>query len=424
MPSIIDNAGGNNAGAATVTLSNPAGASSGDRMLALLSADSNNVSISNLQGWTLLSDTTFNTRRAYLLERDYASSYAALTLSGARGVWWTVLAVRGAAGAPTLGSVWRRVDNGGSITTTECPSIASQPIGALAIGLTTETSTGAETEAQVTFSGTGWAKYLWTWTGDADVSPNHWIGQRTLTTDDATNTVTTTWPNASSNSIGVQVVYAATVTTGTVATNTPTVAATIPSSSWSGTVAAPTVTGTLAANAPSVAITAPTAAWSGAATIPAFSGTSIADTPSVAVHVPLSAWSGTATVPTFAGSLTASTPAVTGPAPSSSWAGMVVAPSGGGGLASTTPAVTVGVPVSIWAGTATVPDYSGLIDADTPHVLVSVPVATWAGSVTAAVPISTAGASLGRPSGRPHITPARGSRNVTTARGSRNIATV
>lgn len=207
-PSIVGHATGVNGGGSTVSLANPAAAAAGDQMLAWLSADGSNTSISDPAGWTVLLDATFNTRRAYLLVRPYAASYSPLTLSGTRGIAWTVLAIRDTPDAPTLGTPWKRVDNGGAITTTQCPSIATQPADTLAIALVTETSTGAETEGQISHTGTGWTKYLyWDSNTSDDVAPNHWLGQRTLDSAGATGLITTTWPNASNNSLGVQVAY-------------------------------------------------------------------------------------------------------------------------------------------------------------------------------------------------------------------------
>lgn len=199
---------GTNAGGSTVALTNPAGAQAGDRVVAFLSHTGAAATITNLQGWTLLSTLTFNTRRWHILERDYASSYTALTLSTGEGVLWATAAFRATSGytlaATSLGATWRRVDNGGSINTTQAPSMTAAA-DALALAFFSETSTTAEVEANTTLAGTGWSKWFWSKAAAGDANPINFIAYSTPSAG-PTGTATTTWLNNSNNGAGVQLV--------------------------------------------------------------------------------------------------------------------------------------------------------------------------------------------------------------------------
>lgn len=205
---------GTNAGGSTVALSNPAGAQAGDRITAFLSATGAAATITNLQGWTLLSTLTFNTRRWHILERDYAASYAPLTLSTGEGELWATIATRATSGyilgATSLGATWRRVDNGGSINTTQAPSMTA-PVDALAIAFFSETSTAAEVEAGTTLAGSGWAKWFWSKAAAGDANPVNYVAYAEPSAG-ATGVATTTWLNNSNNGAGVQLVIPQTAT--------------------------------------------------------------------------------------------------------------------------------------------------------------------------------------------------------------------
>lgn len=205
---------GTNAGGSTVALSNPAGAQGGDRITAFLSATGAAATITNLQGWTLLSTLTFNTRRWHILERDYAASYAPLTLSTGEGELWATTATRASSGyvlgATTLGATWRRVDNGGSINTTQAPSMTA-PANALALAFFSETSTAAEVEAGTTLAGSGWVKWFWSKAAAGDANPINYLAYAEPAAG-ATGVATTTWANNSNNGAGVQLVIPQTAT--------------------------------------------------------------------------------------------------------------------------------------------------------------------------------------------------------------------
>lgn len=197
---------GSNGGLSTLTLSNPAGATTGDRIVAFVSHTNNVATISNLQGWTLLSTLVFNTRRWHILEREYAASYPALTLSTTEGLLWATVAIRAtsgwALGATVLGTTWRRVDNGGSINTTQAPSMTA-PADALSLAFFSETSTAAETEASTTLAGTGWTKWFWSKATAGDANPVNFVAYAEPAPG-ATGVATTTWANNSNNGAGVQ----------------------------------------------------------------------------------------------------------------------------------------------------------------------------------------------------------------------------
>lgn len=211
-PVRVGTAFGSNSGLGTVTLSNATGATTGDRMIAFLSHTGTAATITDLQGWTVLSTLTFNTRKWYILERSYAATYPALTLSTTEGVFWAVVAIRPTSGytlnATTLGATWRRVDNGGSINTTQAPSMTA-PANALALSFFSETSTAAEVEAGATLSGTDWTKWFWSKAAAGDANPINFVGYREPTAG-ATGVATVTYlsptstPVNSNNGAGVQ----------------------------------------------------------------------------------------------------------------------------------------------------------------------------------------------------------------------------
>lgn len=209
-----------NTGTTAVPVVNPAGAAAGDKMLLLVTINQNFPTLATLSGWTLLTTVTYNSRRSFILARDWASSYADMVLSAASTAGSTIMAIRATSGYtlgdPTLGTSWDRPSNGGSITTTQAPSVTA-PANSLALALFSETSTPTETEAAITLSGAGWTKWHY---GDTDAAQaaaaNHLIAYSEAT--GATGTATSTWPNASNNSFGVQALYTQTSSGGGPAT--------------------------------------------------------------------------------------------------------------------------------------------------------------------------------------------------------------
>lgn len=199
-----------NTGTVNVPVTNPSGAASGDKMLLVVTASAIAASITTLSGWTLLLDATYNARRTFVLTRDYASSYPNIVLSTTATAGSAIMAFRAADGytltAPTIGTKWDRPANGGSQVTTTMLSMTGADDG-ITVGITAETSTGEETEPGVTFAGTGWSKWFY---GDTDatvpVAVVYWVGYRDLD-GGASNNVVSTWPNASTNSVGVQVTF-------------------------------------------------------------------------------------------------------------------------------------------------------------------------------------------------------------------------
>ena len=197
-----------NAGTAQVPVTNPAGAQAGDKIILAITSSAAAVGLTTYDGWTLLLDATYNARRTFYLVGDYAASYPNIVLSGSATAGSISMAFRAAPGftltAPTIGPKWDRPSNGGSQTTTTMLSMTGADDG-LTIAITAETSTGTESEEQVTFSGASWAKWFY---GDTDtaqaVAVVYWVGYRDLD-GGASGNVVSTWPNASTNSMGVQI---------------------------------------------------------------------------------------------------------------------------------------------------------------------------------------------------------------------------
>lgn len=224
-PTRVGAAFGSNAGANTFTPTNPAGATSGDRVLLFASHTGTAATITDLQGWTLLNTLTFNTRKWHILERAYAESYTPIALSTTEGIFWATVALRASSGyqlsPTTLGATWRRVDNGGSINTTQAPSMTA-PADALALAFFSETSTAAETEPGTTLTGTGWTKWFWSKAAAGDANPVNYVAYAAPVAG-PTSVATTTWTNNSNNGAGVQLVVAQTATGPTPTGNLDTV---------------------------------------------------------------------------------------------------------------------------------------------------------------------------------------------------------
>lgn len=198
-----------NAGGTAVPVANPAGATDGDAMVLFVTSADAARTLTDLGGWTLLGDKTYNTRRTFVLTRPYAASYPNLAISAASVVGSVIMALRPGSGASisgvTLGTIWDRPSNGGSINTTQAPSVDA-PAGSMALAISTEVSTGEETEPGVTLAGTGWTKWFYADTDPAAaVAVNYFAALKAMTAAGATGVPTTTWPNNSNNSMGVQV---------------------------------------------------------------------------------------------------------------------------------------------------------------------------------------------------------------------------
>lgn len=211
-----------NTGTASVAVQNPVGAASGDKIVLVITSSAAAVGLATYTGWTLLLDATYNARRTFYLTRDYASSYSDITLSGPATAGSISMAFRAASGftlsEPVIGTKWDRPANGGSQATTTMLSMTGAEDG-ITIAITAETSTGAESEGQVTFTGTDWTKWFY---GDTDlaqaVSVVYWVGYRDLDGATPSGNVVSTWPNASTNSMGVQLTIGQTGSGGTMPT--------------------------------------------------------------------------------------------------------------------------------------------------------------------------------------------------------------
>ena len=212
-----------NAGTTAVPVANPSGASAGDKMLLAVTVSAIAAAISSLSGWTLLADVTYNSRRTFILTRDYAATYPDIVLTTGATAGSAIAALRPASGyaftSVVAGTKWDRpTDGGGSVTNTTMKSMTGQADG-IVVAITAETSTAAETEAQVTFTGTGWSKWAFGDTDPAsDVAANFWFGYRDLGAV-ASGDVSTTWPNASNNSMGIQVSLGQTASGGSATGN-------------------------------------------------------------------------------------------------------------------------------------------------------------------------------------------------------------
>lgn len=211
----VAQATGQNTGTTALPVPSLAGTAAGDRMLLAVTFPTTGITITDLAGWTILIQATYNTRKTVLLTRDYAASYPNIVLSAASVAGYVLMGFRAEAGY-TLGSFvagtgWDRPSHGGSITTTTMLSMTGSADG-VAIGISAETSTAAESGDAVTFTGAGWDRWFFGDTDPAsDVAANFWVGWRDIGAV-ATGDVVTTWPNASNNGWGVQVALGQTPT--------------------------------------------------------------------------------------------------------------------------------------------------------------------------------------------------------------------
>ena len=216
-----------NTGTTAVPTPALAGSAVGDKLIRAITVSAIGASISDLAGWTLLADVTYNSRRTFILTRDYTASYPDIILSTGATAGTAIAALRAAPGyvlgSFTVGTKWDRpTDGGGSVTTTTMKSMTGQADG-ITLAITAETSTAAETEAQVTFSGAGWSKWFYADTDPAsDVAANFWFGYRDIGAI-ASGDVVSTWPNASNNSMGIQVSLGQTASGGSATGNLDTV---------------------------------------------------------------------------------------------------------------------------------------------------------------------------------------------------------
>lgn len=205
-----------NTGTANVALVNPPGAAEGNRMLLVMTVSAVAANITTPSGWTVLADRTYNSRRTYWLTRDYAASYPNIVLSTSATAGWVISSYAPASGYAltpwTVGPMWDRPTNGGGAgVNTTMLSMTGQADG-LTLAITGETSTAAETEPQVTFTGTDWTKWFYADASAADpVAANFWFGYRNIGAV-ASGNVITTWPNSSNNSVGLQLSLGQTAT--------------------------------------------------------------------------------------------------------------------------------------------------------------------------------------------------------------------
>lgn len=199
------------AGAWNVTIAKPLTAGEGDILIAHLCLGANNLTVADLQGWEQLHFQVVNTRMigtfVRRIEEDDPTEYSlTLTTAGSVAVELSVIAISDAADVAdwTIGTLWRRQDNGGSQATNQSPSI-NAPADSLVLALEMEVSSAVENEGSETVTGAA------RWFGSPTQVTAGSILERVLVsyievaTPTTTPIVTTTWTNGSLNGAAFQI---------------------------------------------------------------------------------------------------------------------------------------------------------------------------------------------------------------------------
>jgi hypothetical protein len=199
------------AGAWVITIGKPANALEGDLLIAHMSLGANNVTVADLSGWQQLYLQPVNSRMigtfVRRIEEDDPANYSmTLTTTGVVGMELSVIAISDAADVAdwTIGTLWRRQDNGGSQVTTQSPSI-SAPADSLVLSLEIEVSSAVETDGSESINGAT------KWFGSPTQTVVGSSLERVLvsyieaTLPITTPAIITTWPNASANGAAFQI---------------------------------------------------------------------------------------------------------------------------------------------------------------------------------------------------------------------------
>jgi len=199
------------AGNWTVNLQRPAEAVEGDLLIAHLCVGTGGFTVVAANGWQQLKYQNVNTRSIITFARRYdeddpATYTITLNVSAAAGAEVSVMAIGNASDIAswTIGSLWRRQDNGGSQAVTQSPGI---PVlgDSLVLGLEIEATNAIENDGSEIISGAT------KWFGSPDQTTASVSIERVLvsyievSTNITTSTITTTWPNAALNGAGFQV---------------------------------------------------------------------------------------------------------------------------------------------------------------------------------------------------------------------------
>lgn len=199
------------AGAWTINVPRPTNALEGDWIVAVICLGSGSATPNTTTGWNQILIRSVNTRSIAVYARKYEeddpSTYPlAFNVTGGTGAEVSSFAVSNAADFAewTIGTDWRRQDNGGSQAITQSPSITA-PVDSLVFALEIEATNAIENDGSESISGAT------KWYGSPNQTTASVSIERVLVSyidmeaGGTTGTVTTTWPNAALNGAGIQI---------------------------------------------------------------------------------------------------------------------------------------------------------------------------------------------------------------------------
>ncbi|QSJ04766.1 hypothetical protein [Cellulosimicrobium phage DS1] len=136
-PTVVDSTHNGNNGLANVSATIPAGAAVGDKVL-LFAAIANTTDLGSVPAaWSVLVNSIVNTRRMVLLIADYAAGLdPVVPLAATVGAAVATVLMRDVT-STTVGTIWRRTENGGAQALIKAPGIATS---ALCLGFFAEAS--------------------------------------------------------------------------------------------------------------------------------------------------------------------------------------------------------------------------------------------------------------------------------------------
>jgi hypothetical protein len=211
-PTRIGTRGGRSGGDANMNnVAFPAGSAVGDVVLVQCFIMSATLRVNLPSGWVDVITPIVDGARTMqvighrLVEADIAAGAQSFTLTGATGVTWTAVSVRGSVdpGSFVAGAPWTRTETSGTVVS--APSIAVPRAGDLALGFLAEQSSSTETQADVSVSGAA----VWVFQGhQTTIDHTHIVTFVDTAALGPTSTVNATYPSASASSVavGVQVV--------------------------------------------------------------------------------------------------------------------------------------------------------------------------------------------------------------------------
>lgn len=211
-PTRIGTRGGRSGGDANMNnVAFPLGSAVGDVVLVQAFVMSATLRVNLPAGWVNVVTPIVDGARTMqilghrLTEADLAAAAQNFTLTGAVGVSWTVVSVRGSVDPASFvaGTAWTRTEPSGTVVS--APSVAVPRAGDLVLGFLAEQSSSVEAQADVSVSGAA----VWVFQGhQTTIDHTHIVTFVDTAALGPTSTVNATYPagSASSVAVGIQIV--------------------------------------------------------------------------------------------------------------------------------------------------------------------------------------------------------------------------